>query len=132
MNREKVQIKVTDLLSSGVAKSEVFDRLSGEGASDRVLARAIASYADPRLLHENRSLIKILVGIAYTQMIIGFIVGFAAGAKFSLLAGLIFGGLTVLIAAIFVWGFSRNEVRVYNAYLILTLVQTPHQLGHFS
>jgi len=33
---------------------------------------------------------------------------------------------------LFVWGFSKNNVGAYNAYLILTITQLPRQLTGFE
>ena len=42
MNKKEIKAKVTDLISSGMAKSEVFTQLSGHGVKDSQLAYFIA------------------------------------------------------------------------------------------
>ncbi|MFM0041090.1 hypothetical protein [Paraburkholderia sediminicola] len=44
MNRKEIKAQVLQLLSDGVAKSEVFTRLAGQGVKDRLLAYFIAAH----------------------------------------------------------------------------------------
>jgi hypothetical protein len=129
MNGKEIKAQVVGLLSDGVAKSDVFTRLAGQGVKDRLLAYFIAAHADPQRCRANRGHLLAVRIIAWLQVIVGGLAGFAAGGEISAMAGLIVAGLAAAIALLFVWGFSRNKVGAYNVYLILTITQLPRQFS---
>ncbi|WP_321899886.1 hypothetical protein [Paraburkholderia heleia] len=132
MNRKDLRQKVDELISSGIPKSEVFSRLSGNDVGDRTLAYAIAAHIDPRRCEAHRWRIRILLVFAYVEVAFAFLVCLGAGMKLSPLAGLAaaIGGASLTF--LFAWGFQRNNVAAYNAYLILTIGQAPNQLNNLS
>lgn len=129
MDRKEVKAQVVQLLSGGVTKNDVFTRLTGQGVKDRLVAYLIAAHADPKRCQDNRGHRRAVLAIAYLQVLFGALAGFAAGREIGALAGLIIAALAVGIALLFVWGFSKNSVNAYNAYLILTITQLPRQLS---
>ncbi|KAE8754747.1 hypothetical protein FSO04_37975 [Paraburkholderia madseniana] len=132
MNRKEIKAQVVQLLSDGVAKSEVFTRLAGQGVKDRLLAYLIAAHADPERCRANRGHLIAVRVIAWLQVIVGLLAGYAVGSEISAVAGLIVAGVAVAISLLFVWGFSKNNVGAYNAYLILTITQLPRQFTGFA
>jgi hypothetical protein len=108
MNGKEIKAQVVGLLSDGVAKSDVFTRLAGQGVKDRLLAYFIAAHADPQRCRANRGHLLAVRIIAWLQVIVGGLAGFAAGGEISAMAGLIVAGLAAAIALLFVWGFSRK------------------------
>jgi len=131
MNRKEAQAAIAHLTSSGIAKSEIFARLSGHGIKDRELARLLASYVDPRLRDANRRYINWVLIIACVQAATGFPEAFDIGEQLSSGAGWIAGVATTAFGLLFAWGFYRNKVDTYNAYLLLAIIQLPFQLDDF-
>jgi hypothetical protein len=129
MDRKEIKAQVAQLLSGGVTKSDVFARLTGQGVKDRLVAYFIAAHADPQRCRDNRGHRRAVLVIAYLQVFLGALAGFAAGRAISPLAGLIVAAIAISISLLFVWGFSKNKVGAYNAYLILTLTQLPRQFS---
>ncbi|WP_158906119.1 hypothetical protein [Burkholderia sp. L27(2015)] len=124
MNKNEVREKVTKMLSAGEKKQDVFAGLSGKGVKDRVLAYLIASHVDLRRCAQNRIYRRIAIALAYFH-VVGAVDGGHIVAERSLPIGLVFGAISLLFAALFVWGFSKNKAGVYNVYLILALIQFP-------
>jgi hypothetical protein len=81
MNKKEIQAQVTDLLSSGIPKSEVFTKLAGKGVKDSQLAHFIASYADPFRCDAHDGKINILITIMFIQALLAALLGFGIGAK---------------------------------------------------
>lgn len=132
MNRKEIKAQVVQLLSNGVAKSEVFTRLTGQGVKDRLLAYFIAAHADPERCRANRGHLIAVRVIAWLQVIVGLLAGYAVGSEISAVAGLIVAAVAVAIFLLFVWGFTKNNVGAYNAYLILAITQLPRQFTDFA
>lgn len=132
MNKAEIKSKVDELLSSGVAKSEVFAQLSGQGAKDSQLAYFIASYPDPVRCDEHSGKVNVLITLMLIQALIAFLLGFGIGAKIGPNAKWIVGALIALIPLLFAWGFYANRVGTYNAYMLLSIVQLPKSFEGFS
>lgn len=132
MNKKEIQTKVTELLLSGAAKSEVFSQLSGQGVKDSQLAYFIASYADPKRCDEHDRKVNILITLMFIQAVIAFLLGFGIGAKIGPNAKWIVGPLIALIPLLFAWGFYKHKVGAYNAYILLTIVQLPKSFEGFT
>ena len=132
MNKKETKAKVTGLLLSGVAKSEVFTQLSGQGVSDRQLAYFIAAHADPRLCAEHESSVNNLIALILIQAVIAFLFGLGIGAKIGPNAKWIIAGLSAFIPLLFAWGFYYHRVGAYNAYILLSIIQLPKQIDGFT
>lgn len=132
MNKKEIQASVNDLLAKGMAKSEVFAQLSGQGVKDSQLASFIAAYADPARCDEHERKVNILVTIMFVQAVIAFLMGLAIGAKIGPNAKWIVSGLIALIPLLFAWGFYRHKAGAYNAYLLLTIIQLPRAFEGFA
>jgi hypothetical protein len=132
MNKKEVRAKVTEMLSAGEKKQVVFAALSGKGVKDRVLAYFIASHIDPRRCAENRTHRRIVIAIAYFQVVAAILTGLYIAVDQSVTVGLLVGALALLFAVLFVWGFSKNKAGAYNAFLFLSLSQFPRQFRGFS
>lgn len=132
MNKKEIKNKVNELLASGVAKTEVFAQLSGQGVKDNQLAYYIAAYASPSLTEEYASKVSTLVTLMFIQSLIAFFMGFVIGAKIGPTAQWVFAVLIASIPLLFAWGFYKNYVGAYNAYILLSVVQLPKQFTGIS
>jgi hypothetical protein len=132
MNKKEIKNKVNELLASGVAKSEVFAQLSGQGVKDNQLAYYIAAYAPPHLTEEYAGKVSTLVTLMFVQALIASFMGFIIGAKIGPTAQWVFAVLIASIPLLFAWGFYKNYVGAYNAYILLSVVQIPKQFTGIS
>jgi hypothetical protein len=132
MNKKEIKNKVNELLASGVAKSEVFAQLSGQGVKDNQLAYYIAAYAPPHLTEEYAGKVSTLVTLMFVQALIASFMGFIIGAKIGPTAQWVFAVLIASIPLLFAWGFYKNYVGAYNAYILLSVVQLPKQFTGIS
>lgn len=132
MNKKETQDLVTRLLAGGNSKTATFNQLAGQGVSDGYIASLIASHADPKLCERHGRLIKAVLIIAYVQMVITTLLGFAIGLKTNLTTGLISASAMAAFMYMFVWGFKRNKVWAYNVTILLAIIQLPNQLKEFS
>jgi len=130
MNKNEVRAKVTEMLSAGEKKQDVFAGLSGKGVKDRVLAYLIASHVDLRRCVENRTYRRIAIAIAYYHVVVAIFSAYIVIDRLVTL-GLVLGAILLLFAALFVWGFWKNKASVYNVYLILSLTQLPLRFLEF-
>lgn len=132
MNKAEIKSKVSELLSSGTAKAEVFAQLSGQGVKDRQLAYFIASYPDPARCEDHSGKVNIIITLMFIQAVIAFVLGYGIGVKIGPNAKWIFGALIALIPLLFAWGFYTNRVGAYNAYILLSIVQLPKSFDGFT
>lgn len=121
MNKKEAKAKAKDLISSGVPRSEVFTRLSGQGVRDRPLARLIASTADPYLCDIHDRKVNAVITIMFIQAALALLIGFIAGSTIGPNARWVVGGLSALIPLLFAWGFYNHLAGAYNAYIILSM-----------
>ena len=132
MSKKEVRLKVNEMLSAGEKKQEVFSALSGRGVKDRVLAYYIASYIDPQRCAQNKVHRGVVIALGYLQVLVAIGATVFLTSETTVTFGLVFGAFVLAFAGLFVWGFTKNIVGVYNAFLILTLTQTPRQLEGLS
>lgn len=132
MNKKEIKNKVNELLASGVAKSDVFAQLSGQGIKDYRLAFYIASYASPRLHEEHAGKVNTLITLMFVQALLAFFMGVVIGAKIGPNAQWVVGAIAASIPLLFAWGFNKNFAGAYNAYILLSIAQLPKQFAGFS
>lgn len=132
MDKKEIKAKVTELLSSGIGKSEVFTQLSGQGVKDSQLAYFVASYADPVRCSEHDKKVSILITLMFIQALIVFVMGFNIGTTIGPNAKWIAGGTLMLIPLLFAWGFYKHKVGAYNAYILLSIIQFPKSFEGFT
>lgn len=132
MNKNEIQAAVIDMLGSGMGKTEVFAKLSGQGMKDSRLAYMVASYADPARCDEHDRKVNILITIMFIQAVIAFLMGFSIGAQIGPNAKWVVSGLIAAIPLLFAWGFYRHKVGAYNIYIVLTIIQFPRSLDGFA
>lgn len=132
MKSKELKQQISNLLTGGMRKSEVFDQVCQQGAKPRVAARLIASYADPARCAAHSGKVKVLVGIMCFLVMICFIFGYFTGMAKGPGGGWIFAILMAIIPAAFAHGFYRHSASAYNIYLILTLIQLPRAFEGFT
>lgn len=132
MNKKEIKSKVNELLAAGVAKADVFARLSGQGVKGNRLAYYIASHASHRLCDQYAGKVNILITLMFVQALLGFFMGFVIGAKLGPNAQWVAGAFVASIPLLFAWGFYKNYAGAYNAYILLSIVQLPKQFSGFS
>jgi len=133
MNKKtEIKAKVSGLLSSGIAKSEVFGQLAGQGVRDSRLAYLIAAHVYPHRCDEHGQKVNGVITLMFLQALVAFGLGYSYGAQIGPNAALILGALSAAIPLLFVWGFYTNRVGAYNAYILLSLIQTPKGFSDFA
>ncbi len=131
MNKKEAHAKITELLSAGEKKQNVFNALSGQGVKDRVLAWCIASHVDAHRIAQNRGHRLAILAIAYLHLMIAIGVSLYFMSLVPV-AGLISALFTVPLCVLFIWGFTKNKANVYSAFILLSLSQIPRQLSRFA
>ena len=132
MKRKEVQTEVNLRLAKGEGQSAVFNAMSGQGVSNRVVAHIVASYADPILCRQYSGLIKAMIAIAWIQCAIAVLIGIGIGAKLGLWATLILTAFLFAVTYLFVWGFKGNKAWAYTATISLSGLNLSSQLKGFS
>ena len=115
-----------------MGRTEVFNALSGQGVSDRVLAHMVASYADPKLCLQYKGLIKAQIIIAWIQCVLAALIGLGFSTRLGLVATLLITSFLVAFAYLFIWGFKHNKAWAYNATILLSIVNLPKGLDKFG
>lgn len=131
MNKKEIKTRVTDLIASGVLKSEVFTRLRGQGVKDSHLAHFIASYVDPARCTKNERKVDILILLMFVQALFVFAVGYGIGQKIGGNAKWVVALGITSIPLLFAWGFYKHFAGAYNAYFFLSIIQLPKQFEGF-
>lgn len=127
MNKKEIKKLVAERLSQGTGKQAVFDELRGGALSDYRLAYQVAAYPNPERIRDNRWRIKILIVIGALQTALAFLIGWGIGAPSGNGLALPAACLTALLPAIIAFGFYRNSVGAYNAFILLSIIQLPRQ-----
>ena len=125
MDKKETKKKVAELLNSGIPKSEVFQSLAGGVVRDSQLALFIASHPNQNLYEEHYKKVNVLISIMFFQALFAAFLGFGIGSKIGPISMWIFAALIALIPLLFAFGFYKNHVGTYNAYILLTLIQAP-------
>lgn len=120
--KNEIRNQMTRLLDNGMEKEAVFDRLSGQGVSDRKLARWLASIPEPGQRERQSLNIGILTGFMALQTAI-LLLFVGAGAGMWMLA-ILFG----LIPLAFAWGFRKPSAFAYGAYVALGFATLPRHV----
>lgn len=128
MNKKEAKAKIKDLLLSGVPRSAVFTQLSGQGVKDSLLARLIASNADPYLCHIHDRKVNTVITLMFVQAAFALLIGFSIGSTIGPNARWVVGGLSALIPLLFAWGFYNHLAGAYNTYIILSMASAARQL----
>ena len=132
MNKKEIRAKVTEMLSSGVKKQDVFNALSDKGIKDRRLAFLIASHVNAQRCTQNKWHIRAAIGIVCLQLIWGLLVSIMLALRLALVDGLIVGALLTLISLFFIWGFAKNKAGIYSVFIILGILGVPRQMQGFE
>ena len=101
MNKKEAKAKAKDLISSGIPKSEVFAQLSGQGVKDRLLARLIASTADPYLCDIHDRKVNTVITLMFIQAALALLIGFIVGSTIGPNARWVVGCLSALVPLLF-------------------------------
>ncbi len=120
------------LIESGMRKSEVFFQLSEKGVKDSRLAHFIASHADPVLHDKHEKLNNFAITLMFVQALFALIVGYGLGAQIGPNAKWITAAIIGSIPLLFAWGFYKQFVGAYNAYILLTIINLPKQFEGFT
>jgi hypothetical protein len=131
MNKKQLQEAIRTHLSQGRPKHEVFRMMSGQGASDRVVAHAIASHASPERLRLHARLIDAMIVISWLQMAVALGIGvlMGIGMHAGWIALLVITAFLGCITYLFVWGFTHNRAWAYNVSILLSIINLPKALG---
>lgn len=128
MNKKEIKQKVAELIDAKQSKDEIFKKLTDEGGSVDSVAYFIASNPNHIAYEQNYKKINILITIMFILALFGALFGYSAGSK----VGPITTWVTVLLGVLFplliAYGFYKNDVRAYNFYILLTLMQLPQAL----
>ncbi|MCP3869574.1 MAG: hypothetical protein GY703_16045 [Gammaproteobacteria bacterium] len=131
MKNREIKASVADLIASGAEKSEVFSKLVAQGGKEKKVAHYIASYPDERLGFTHNGKVKVLVTIMFVQVIIAFLLGYGIAIDSDPTQKWLYGGLAAAIPLLLLWGFYKQSLIAYNAYILLSITQFPRQLSGF-
>lgn len=119
--------RIAEYLAQGLSREEVFNRLQGGAFSDRNLATIIAATPNPQLIVAHKWKVWFMRLVSVLQVILGFIVGWQIGAPLGDGSAVLCSLLMALIPSLMFWGFLRNSINAYNAYILVQMLQIPPQ-----
>ena len=132
MKKKEMKASIAELLSSGINKQQVFDRLSGQGVKDSVLANMVASQKDLQLCEQHSRKVSILISLTLVQAVLAALQGFIIGVGIGPTAKWVVAAVLAGIPLLFAWGFSRCAAGAYNAYILLSVVGFSQTLKGFA
>jgi hypothetical protein len=132
MEKSEIIKMARELLAAGQGKTATFAQLSGQGAKDKQLAKAIASYPDPELAEAHRGKVRVLIVIMLIQAILAFFIGYGIGYKIGPNAPWIASALMTLVPLAFAWAFYANKAVAYEAYVMLSILGVARTLDGFA
>jgi hypothetical protein len=128
MKNRDIKQSITQLMTSGVMKPDIYSMLVGQGAREKAVARHLAAYRDTHLRDENRTMLRVLIVVMLIQAVIAYLLGSALSTGGGHGPGWLWGGLFAAIPLLFALGFYRQVLFAFNAYIALTLIQLPKLL----
>lgn len=130
MTKQDIRKQVFQLLDSGMPKAQVFERLSGQGIRDNVLALIIGTYPCQKRYTANEKYINLLMGLMVFYAVIRVIFAVdivKANPQLLEQFGVFFTWLLPMISAavpmLFAWGFYKHRAFFYNFYILFTCLQ---------
>lgn len=134
MNKSELKSRIAALLSRGTGRSEVFDQLSNQGVKGSTLATLIASYATPLLCKQHQVKVWIAIALMVVQSLLIMAIGLVVATDTVVPTSFIWAitGLVAMVPLLFAWGFYKNHLGAYNAFLIFSCIQAPRALEDFA
>lgn len=132
MKKQDIRADIARRIALGEGKSSIFQALKGQDLSDSSLANLLASHPDPKLLTQHAGYVKVMVAIAWVQLILGVLIGLSLVMKTGAVVGLLIAALIGGLAYCFVWGFQRNRAWAYNVSIVLSIINLPKALNDVS
>ncbi|MPN20767.1 hypothetical protein SDC9_168146 [bioreactor metagenome] len=119
--------RIGEYLRQGMSREEAFHRLQGGAFSDRNLATILAATPDSKLVDANKWKVGLMLVVSFLQVLLGFFVGWQIGAQLGEGSAVLCSLLMALIPSLMFWGFLRNSINAYNAYILVQMLQIPPQ-----
>lgn len=128
VKKTSLKQEIHELLAQGVSPADVFERFRGAKAKEATVANIIAAYPDPALLKQYKAKRELVIAMAVVQALLALGLGLVLEPG---MVPLVQIGLTLLstfIPALLLWGFIRNMMGAYNAYILVAFSQLPRLL----
>ncbi len=119
--------RIVEYLGQGMSREETYHRLQGGVFSDRNLATIIAASPDSALVDSNKWKVRLMRIVSFLQVLLGLFVGWQIGAPLGEGSAVLCSLMMALIPSLMFWGFLRNSINAYNAYILVQLLQIPPQ-----
>lgn len=119
--------RIAEYLAQGMSREEAFHRLQGGVFSDHNLATIIAATPNHQLIVTHKSKVWLMCLVSVLQILLGLFVGWQIGATLGDGSAVLCALLMALIPSLMLWGFLRNSINAYNAYILVQLLQIPPQ-----
>ena len=119
--------RIAEYLAQGMSREEAFYRLQGGVFSDRNLATIITATPNPQLIVAHKWKVWLMRLVSVLQVLLGLFVGWQIGAPLGDGSAVLCSLLMALIPSLMFWGFLRNSINAYNAYILVQLLQIPPQ-----
>jgi hypothetical protein len=132
MTRKQIQAKVRELINDGAEREQVFVQFARHGVKAGELAYYISSCAGPVRRDEHHGKVLVLLALMVFQTLIAFLAGYGIAAKLGPNTGWIGGILVALFAISIGWGFYKNWIGAYNAYIFLTVIELSPSFDRFA
>lgn len=129
MNKKEIKQKVAELINAKKSKDEIYKILTEQGENVSLVAYFIASNPNQIAYEQNYKKINILITFMFILALIGALNGYLVGLKYGSLFALFGAPLGALLPLFIAYGFYKNNVRAYNAFILLSLVQLPQALA---
>ena len=129
---KELRKRAYDLISTGSDKQSTYYTLKGQGITDAKLAFVVASICTPQTIQQYAWRTRIVVAILVIQAFLASLFALSFGLKTGGTLMWFASGLIVSIPLILVYGFARDRLWAYNAYLMLTITGLASQFRGFS
>ena len=124
MEKKEIKAEIKRLLPT-TSRKEIYQSLLEKGADKKTAARCLASTPDMAAAAFHQDKTNILIA--------GMLLLMAASIVLFLFIGLldksadvgVIIGFVVLFSLLFCWGFYKNSLLAYNAYIVIALIQFP-------
>ena len=125
--KRETRKRIAEMLKQGMSRDEIFGRLQGGAFRDANLATVLAASPSPELAATHKWKVRIMLLVSALQITLGLFVGWGIGEPAGIETAILAAFLVAAIPSLMFWGFWRNNINAYNAYMLVAMLQIPPQ-----
>lgn len=125
---KELRERIAALIETGSTKQSTYNTLKGQGVSDARLAFMVACFCTQKTVQQNTWRIRGVLLLMFVQAFFVSLLGLSYGLKIGGAGVWLTPLLMTAIPVALIYGFFKDRLWAYNAYIMLTITGLPSQL----